>query len=165
MENSFLSLVTCMYISHEHKTYFYFLSVKWLTHEKTTMRGQLALISTVNNYSWNNRNFMKCKRAHPWWDSNPRPIDDMPSAQICSRQIILVKATNTILMIDCIWFSSLPEFRPWTDYIHINPLDVFCQFNLSLTQWDRGKMAAISQVAFSNAFSSRKIIVFRIKII
>ena len=40
----------------------------------------MALISTVNNYSWNNRNFMKCKRAHPWWDSNPRPIDDMPSA-------------------------------------------------------------------------------------
>ena len=33
----------------------------------------------VNSYSRNHRNF-KWKKARPWWDASPRPLDYMPSA-------------------------------------------------------------------------------------
>ena len=43
------------------------------------VRGQHHPLSTMNSF-WYNRNLMKRKIAHPWWDSNPRPLDYMPSA-------------------------------------------------------------------------------------
>ena len=51
-----------------------------LTHEMPTICGQQHAFLIVNNCSWNNRNLTKCNIAHPWWDSNPRPFDYMPSA-------------------------------------------------------------------------------------
>ena len=29
---------------------------------------------------WNNRNLIKWKGAHPWWDTNPRPLNQMSSS-------------------------------------------------------------------------------------
>ena len=31
------------------------------------------------HFFWNTQNCMKWKRAHPWWYSNPRPLDYIPS--------------------------------------------------------------------------------------
>ena len=30
------------------------------------------------HFFWNTQNFIKWKRAHPWWYSNPRPLDYIP---------------------------------------------------------------------------------------
>ena len=53
-----------------------------LTHEMPTLRGQQRPFSTVNSCSWNNWNFIKWKIAHPWWNSNSRLFNYMPSALI-----------------------------------------------------------------------------------
>ena len=50
-----------------------------LTQETPTVLEQQHHFWPLKNFSRNSRYFMKWNIAHLWWDSNPRPLDYMPS--------------------------------------------------------------------------------------